>query len=211
MAVTMAKSSETGSTSAAVRRRASACASSSLFLCGWSLGHRPPVLPWLRSQPSYVVVGQLPAFGWRHAEPHRRGVLAVDARQALTQTEAFRRGPPVCDHVSPAGDLLARAELHAPGHVATAASERHDAGRAVAVKPSRGFQNASIGCPQWASARLLSLYLARVCRHFFDGANRDRTGDLLLAKQALSQLSYGPKPSEFSRGPPCREESRRWS
>ena len=25
------------------------------------------------------------------------------------------------------------------------------------------------------------------------GANRDRTGDLLLAKQALSQLSYGPQ------------------
>ncbi len=25
-----------------------------------------------------------------------------------------------------------------------------------------------------------------------DGASRDRTGDLLLAKQALSQLSYGP-------------------
>jgi len=30
------------------------------------------------------------------------------------------------------------------------------------------------------------------CRPFFNGANRDRTGDLLLAKQALSQLSYGP-------------------
>ena len=31
-------------------------------------------------------------------------------------------------------------------------------------------------------------------RYFEDpgGANRDRTGDLLLAKQALSQLSYGP-------------------
>jgi hypothetical protein len=26
------------------------------------------------------------------------------------------------------------------------------------------------------------------------GANRDRTDDLLLAKQALSQLSYGPSP-----------------
>jgi hypothetical protein len=26
----------------------------------------------------------------------------------------------------------------------------------------------------------------------FSGASRDRTGDLLLAKQALSQLSYGP-------------------
>jgi hypothetical protein len=28
------------------------------------------------------------------------------------------------------------------------------------------------------------------CR--FGGARRDRTDDLLLAKQALSQLSYGP-------------------
>jgi hypothetical protein len=27
---------------------------------------------------------------------------------------------------------------------------------------------------------------------FWDGASRDRTGDLLLAKQALSHLSYGP-------------------
>ena len=30
------------------------------------------------------------------------------------------------------------------------------------------------------------------CRLFADGARRDRTADLLLAKQALSQLSYGP-------------------
>jgi hypothetical protein len=29
------------------------------------------------------------------------------------------------------------------------------------------------------------------------GASRDRTGDLLLAKQALSQLSYGPEETEF--------------
>ena len=29
--------------------------------------------------------------------------------------------------------------------------------------------------------------------HEAGGANRDRTGDLLLAKQALSQLSYGPR------------------
>ena len=32
------------------------------------------------------------------------------------------------------------------------------------------------------------------------GANRDRTGDLLLAKQALSQLSYGPSGREFYSG-----------
>jgi hypothetical protein len=32
----------------------------------------------------------------------------------------------------------------------------------------------------------------------FDGARRDRTDDLLLAKQALSQLSYGPRSVESS-------------
>ncbi len=34
-------------------------------------------------------------------------------------------------------------------------------------------------------------------RYFSSGASRDRTGDLLLAKQALSQLSYGPALCEF--------------
>ena len=32
------------------------------------------------------------------------------------------------------------------------------------------------------------------------GASRDRTGDLLLAKQALSQLSYGPGSEPHSGG-----------
>ena|SRR5436190_14880833 len=45
--------------------------------------------------------------------------------------------------------------------------------------------------------------LGRVARCFVidkaGGANRDRTGDLLLAKQALSQLSYGPRKA-FARG-----------
>jgi hypothetical protein len=36
-----------------------------------------------------------------------------------------------------------------------------------------------------------------ISRHFSSGANRDRTGDLLLAKQALSQLSYGPAASSL--------------
>src|SRR5512144_656481 len=35
-----------------------------------------------------------------------------------------------------------------------------------------------------------------------NGASRDRTGDLLLAKQALSQLSYGPA------APECRRRGR---
>jgi hypothetical protein len=32
-----------------------------------------------------------------------------------------------------------------------------------------------------------------------NGASRDRTGDLLLAKQALSQLSYGPSNLKYTR------------
>ena len=40
-----------------------------------------------------------------------------------------------------------------------------------------------------------------ICRHFVSGANRDRTGDLLLAKQALSQLSYGPAAVESTAAP----------
>ena len=45
---------------------------------------------------------------------------------------------------------------------------------------------------------LLALYSAKTHKHcryqkLYYGADRDRTGDLLLAKQALSRLSYGPK------------------
>ena len=40
--------------------------------------------------------------------------------------------------------------------------------------------------------------------HSAGGANRDRTGDLLLAKQALSQLSYGPRDPLFIAAAPPR-------
>ena len=36
------------------------------------------------------------------------------------------------------------------------------------------------------------------------GADRDRTDDILLAKQALSQLSYGPEPEDALAGLPSR-------
>jgi hypothetical protein len=38
------------------------------------------------------------------------------------------------------------------------------------------------------------------------GASRDRTGDLLVANQTLSQLSYGPL-----RTLACKSRSRRWT
>jgi hypothetical protein len=51
-------------------------------------------------------------------------------------------------------------------------------------RPQRWFPR----CPPGRSARRNS----PVCRRFVSGANGIRTRDLLLAKQALSQLSYGP-------------------
>jgi hypothetical protein len=42
------------------------------------------------------------------------------------------------------------------------------------------------------------LFIARrTCLEKDGGARRDRTDDILLAKQALSQLSYGPKPGKM--------------
>jgi hypothetical protein len=38
----------------------------------------------------------------------------------------------------------------------------------------------------------MHVWLRARIRERVGGASRDRTGDLLLAKQALSQLSYGP-------------------
>ncbi len=43
---------------------------------------------------------------------------------------------------------------------------------------------------------------ARTNPRRFGGAGRDRTDDLLLAKQALSQLSYSPLKASYSVDPP---------
>jgi hypothetical protein len=56
-----------------------------------------------------------------------------------------------------------------------------------------------IGAGRWPFAESLSLASGMAANvppllpGFFGGADRDRTGDLLTASQALSQLSYGPK------------------
>ena len=57
------------------------------------------------------------------------------------------------------------------------------------------FNKETISLENLASKQKLSGFLKStkklVCREF-GGASRDRTGDLLVANQALSQLSYGP-------------------
>ena len=48
----------------------------------------------------------------------------------------------------------------------------------------RGDRAGPVGAPKRNNPAL--------SRAFFDGASRDRTGDLLIANQALSHLSYSP-------------------
>ena len=46
--------------------------------------------------------------------------------------------------------------------------------------------------PSARGTRVERCFATAIDRWCFGGAGRDRTDDLLLAKQALSQLSYGP-------------------
>ena len=55
-----------------------------------------------------------------------------------------------------------------------------------------GFHNASIEAHRVDRDEAACLGKVRISRHFASGANGIRTRDLLRAKQALSQLSYGP-------------------
>ena len=52
------------------------------------------------------------------------------------------------------------------------------------------------------------LFSRRTSRHPAGGARRDRTDDLLLAKQALSQLSYGPDRDQGARYRASGQEQR---
>ena len=61
----------------------------------------------------------------------------------------------------------------------------------------------------WRKPCLFEAWTFDACGQFAcsrsGGARRDRTDDLLLAKQALSQLSYGPVSSQFSQA--CASQS----
>ena len=58
---------------------------------------------------------------------------------------------------------------------------------------SRDHSNSHRPKPTWARviARIVCM-TRQVIHRGIGGANRDRTGDLLVANQTLSQLSYGP-------------------
>src|SRR6267378_2025478 len=59
---------------------------------------------------------------------------------------------------------------------------------------SRAITPAHVGTVNVGSHELASSRASRSGGRGAGGASRDRTGDLLVANQALSQLSYGPSP-----------------
>src|ERR1700689_1846138 len=83
------------------------------------------------------------------------------------------------------------------------ATRKASRARAIGERGAEGFQNASIRHLQQAPARGLLYRIPLEHRDSEDGASRDRTGDLLLAMQALSQLSYGPASPQYTR---CTED-----
>ncbi len=125
----------------------------------------------------------------RPASPTRRtpgqpvaGAFEERARRPRTRScHATPMARPVC------ADGIGRPPRPgaAPGRL-LAAIQRSGAGghRAKRGEPAKQIDR-TVELRYRAAARLAG-------RPFTSGANRDRTGDLLLAKQALSQLSYGP-------------------
>ncbi len=72
-------------------------------------------------------------------------------------------------------------------------SLNRDTESVVALTPNikLGFRLLALGSQKTLSSRIISERL-EPSAGFFGGADRDRTGGLLVANQALSQLSYSP-------------------
>ena len=71
-----------------------------------------------------------------------------------------------------------------------------------AITPAHvGIPTVRVSSHELASSRASRLRGARA-----GGASRDRTGDLLVANQALSQLSYGPSPNPGGSGRSCTSD-----
>ena len=114
-----------------------------------------------------------------------RGQISVSVRTCLKAAQTFakarRRRQILQFTISIAGCRMSdvRTDIRTP-LISLLASQRMPG-----VK--RAFQRDAGVEPGWPHGH------AKPARAKRGGANRDRTGDLLLAKQALSQLSYGPR------------------
>jgi hypothetical protein len=124
-------------------------------------------------------------------------------RALIRKTSLLRIVPTACGQ---AADIASHAILpdddFSPHDAITLDARRLRSGRDVAVTIATRSDPSSSRC-QISRTRTDSLWAFNTGAEFVSlrtsipagGARRDRTDDLLLAKQALSQLSYGPGPS----------------
>jgi hypothetical protein len=123
----------------------------------------------------------------RHADMYQRANLHwranMDRRRDLAAVRfaSPRRGPVQCSEIAIGRDVAVTIESRSdPSYSRCQISRtRTDDARPFGLAVS------------WRMRKTFSLRTSTPA----GGARRDRTDDLLLAKQALSQLSYGPGPS----------------
>ena len=127
----------------------------------------------------------------------RQGIHRMPLRHLIT---------PIADARQEAVNVNEQKTSDHLGDVRNPAPDRHDSMPRPAAAPDNSSSSRcqTTGQPRPAAGKILFLRLVRAGT---GGARRDRTDDLLLAKQALSQLSYGPGPDIRCRVSGIRKQS----
>ena len=136
----------------------------------------------------------------RSRRPDRSGTRALIERPACLRSVRRRRGQHHRHERVHTESVLRRTCDPAPGVGAPAMTIRHD--RSSDRSPLHDVRKHVLQASQAHNTNRLTSGRAFVearrakasLPNPTGGARRDRTDDLLLAKQALSQLSYGPSP-----------------
>jgi hypothetical protein len=133
-----------------------------------------------------------------------RSANSSPGRTLIRKTSLLRIVPTACGQAADIASArdLAPQRLSSPHGAITLDARRLRSGRDVVVTIATRSDPSSSRC-QRSRTRTDSLWAFNTGAEFVSlrtsvpagGARRDRTDDLLLAKQALSQLSYGPGPS----------------
>src|SRR5215475_1406769 len=132
-----------------------------------------------------------------------RSANSSPGRTLIRKTSLLRIVPTACGQAADiASRDLAGRRFSSPHSAITLDARRLRSGRDVTVTIATRSDPSSSRC-QRSRTRTDDPWAFNTGREFVSlrtsvpagGARRDRTDDLLLAKQALSQLSYGPGPS----------------
>jgi hypothetical protein len=163
-----------------------------------------------------LIINAHPARQRSRSSVHANGSIG---RTLNRKTSLLRTVPTACgqaagesigdDDVAPATFVRRTTRLPMPGDCASIATLCHDR------LSERSYLFTMSDIAQAVSSREGSIAVAhdvllRTSESSAGGARRNRTDDLLLAKQALSQLSYGPSRDQGSEASIREERARRY-